>query len=676
MAKVHDGKALRKNETTMPNDHDPPSDLSRHSIEGTATPETDDTVDRFFKGLEAHQALKRPNRPPGCRPIPQAQQYKIVAVEGNSGLLGEGGQGAVWAAEDESGNRVAIKFVYPEYQERVKRAVAALKRIGPHPNVIRIIGEPYELTDGLAVVMPRAKHSLLKYVAEGKWRGDQPLRADLLNLMKGAAAGVDYLNGNGIRHRDIKPENLLEFADGTVVVSDPDYMLETSKAIATASYVGTEGYIAFETENRNQYTPRSDLAAFAKTYLTLRTSRRPGQGEIPDPAEATIVAQACQEDWVGRHVTCTAFIDNLYSLRPAVPKDGHPWAYKWAMLIPAIAALVIVALSMHNRGIPTGGPSHNVSQAATKQDNLSGTSTLPSAKWGKLPTQVYRIIPNSVPGRLAGIPVELTERPSIVESEDGSGLYRLNGNCYVPVIGDRNELDQVKNLDDARNFIFGLVHDKETNHEWFVPIAQPRAGEPARAAAEYQRCKDIVFYHYEMLVDSKTGERRKLLLSDVPRDAAQINNSVTSNPKDSANTENTEVDSIEIYSYRVDIDPRTGVACCVPIADNNDLPRTVTSYDGIVLHRIANGCEFSKTGKWPASAPVDPYAVDTSTWVLTTDPKTAIDWLVVTINGEGQKGGVGIAERRALQNAIFYSIATDKATGKKTLILVKDDKPK
>src|SRR2546423_6227636 len=141
--------------------------------------------------------------------------YKIIH------LLGRGGMGEVYLAEDTRlGRRVALKLL-PAYftreAERLRRfqrearAASALN----HPNVITIfeVGE----ADGI--------HFIATEYIEGETlkqrMARQPLAvSEALEIAMQIAGTLDAAHTQGIVHRDIKPENIMLRPDGLVKVLD------------------------------------------------------------------------------------------------------------------------------------------------------------------------------------------------------------------------------------------------------------------------------------------------------------------------------------------------------------------------------------------------------------------------------------------------------------------------
>lgn len=141
-------------------------------------------------------------------------------------LLGEGGMGAVFLAEQARPSRtVAVKILLPaimantqvshEFLLRFRREADVIARL-EHINIIPIF--EYGEEAGLAyLVMP--------YVSGGSLR-DLLARKGRLSLQEAgivlqqAALALDYAHAHQVVHRDLKPANLLLHADGRLMLAD------------------------------------------------------------------------------------------------------------------------------------------------------------------------------------------------------------------------------------------------------------------------------------------------------------------------------------------------------------------------------------------------------------------------------------------------------------------------
>eukprot|EP00899_Mesostigma_viride_P026692 jgi/Mesvir1/7207/Mv19029-RA.1 len=137
-------------------------------------------------------------------------KYRLVAKKG------EGTFSEVLKAQCiKNGKYVAIKCMKNHFDslEQVNnlREIQALRRLSPHPNIIKLLEVLYDQPTGrLALVfelMDMNIYELIRgrrhYVAEEKTK----------NLMYQLMKSMDHMHRNGIFHRDIKPENVLLIDD-------------------------------------------------------------------------------------------------------------------------------------------------------------------------------------------------------------------------------------------------------------------------------------------------------------------------------------------------------------------------------------------------------------------------------------------------------------------------------
>jgi|Transcript_3348 renal tumor antigen len=134
-------------------------------------------------------------------------------------LLGKKGEGTfsevLKAQCTKNGKYVAIKCMKNHFDsvEQVNRLreIQALRRLSPHPNIIKLYEILYDRSTGrLALVfelMDMNIYELIRgrrqYVAEDK----------ILHFMYQLVKSMDHMHRNGIFHRDIKPENILICGD-------------------------------------------------------------------------------------------------------------------------------------------------------------------------------------------------------------------------------------------------------------------------------------------------------------------------------------------------------------------------------------------------------------------------------------------------------------------------------
>jgi serine/threonine protein kinase len=167
-------------------------------------------------------------------------------------VLGEGGMGVVWKAEDTHLHRtVAIKFVapraldLPSIRERLlkeARAAAALQ----HPNVCTV----YEIDETHPyLVMEFVDGPMLKDRIAGR---PLPFR-EAIGIAVGIAAGLQAAHNKGIIHRDIKPANILLNPHGEPKITDFGLARLIENSILTRELAGTPAYMAPEQTERQYF---------------------------------------------------------------------------------------------------------------------------------------------------------------------------------------------------------------------------------------------------------------------------------------------------------------------------------------------------------------------------------------------------------------------------------------
>jgi len=285
-------------------------------------------------------------------------RYRIL------GLIGTGGMGVVYGAEDTLlGRTVALKFLPPMLtpNPRAKtrflneaRAASALD----HPNICTIY-EVGETTEGqLYLAMAYYEGETLKQRLE---RG--PLTAaEALDIALQVARGLAKAHGQGIVHRDIKPANLMLTADGIVKILDFGIarLPDQSQAVPL---LGTPGYMSPEQSRVGEVDARSDVWSLGVVLREMLTGWRPGPGGATEASEREeppvpplpqeppgiedLLARMLAEDPADRSPDAAALLAGLSALkRAAADPDGTSASSLTRRRLPMGAALLVAVLAV------------------------------------------------------------------------------------------------------------------------------------------------------------------------------------------------------------------------------------------------------------------------------------------------------------------------------------------
>jgi eukaryotic-like serine/threonine-protein kinase len=225
-------------------------------------------------------------------------RYRIGA------LLGRGGMGEVYRADDtDLGRAVALK-VLPEAlvadADRLARFVQEARTASSlnHPHLVAIYEIGKGVPAGTGFTGTDAVHFIAMELVDGETlrhlieRQPRDLRRTLEYCVQ-AADALWAAHGAGIVHRDFKPENVMVAAAGYVKVLDfglaklrADQSLlgsgtdATTMAKGTAPWtvMGTLGYMSPEQAQGRPLDPRSDIFAFGCVLYEAATGTRAFSG--------------------------------------------------------------------------------------------------------------------------------------------------------------------------------------------------------------------------------------------------------------------------------------------------------------------------------------------------------------------------------------------------------------
>jgi eukaryotic-like serine/threonine-protein kinase len=222
-----------------------------------------------------------PSRGP-LKPGAQLGPYTVIE------LIGAGGMGQVWKAEDTRLKRfVAIKTVDERFGERFEREAQAIAALN-HPHICSL----YDVAP---------QHLVMEYVEGEALHGPMPLERALAVAAQ-VLDGLDAAHRRGIVHRDLKPANILLARNGVKILdfglakfssdrSAGGHTQTISSLTAEGSILGTLPYMSPEQIEGREADLRSDIFSFGVVLYELITGRRPFSGE----SQASLIASILRE---------------------------------------------------------------------------------------------------------------------------------------------------------------------------------------------------------------------------------------------------------------------------------------------------------------------------------------------------------------------------------------------
>src|SRR5262245_23330734 len=212
-------------------------------------------------------------------------------------LIGAGGMGEVYRAQDERlGRSVAVKILPegfagdPDRQRRFEHEARAAGQLS-HPNILAIYdvgtgnGVPYIVTELL-------EGQNLREVVE---QGPIPPRKAVDYAIQ-VASGLTAAHAKGVAHRDLKPENLFIVGGGHVKILDfglakllqppPGALGDKTGSIqasltVTGTIMGTASYMAPEQIREQPVDHRADIFSLGAILFEMLTGTRAFDGETP-----------------------------------------------------------------------------------------------------------------------------------------------------------------------------------------------------------------------------------------------------------------------------------------------------------------------------------------------------------------------------------------------------------
>jgi len=310
------------------------------------------------------------------RPIVHELSGTIVGRFTLRGLLGTGGMGQVYRAEDKTLKRVvAIKRMAPklQFEERDRqRFLKEAQRASAlnHPNIAAIY-DVLEVKQEILLVMEYIEGETLRV------RMRQPLSIEeFLDIAIQCAEGLGAAHGQHIVHGDVKPDNIM-LTRGRVKILDfgvakrfAFFDANEATESLTAFLSGTPAYMAPEVLMQKPYDGRADLFSLGLVFYEMLGGRQPFQADSPagtlarvlhadvpplrktnpkvPPKLAALVSRLLEKDPQARYADTTELVADLRKLQGGKPILGNAeqpllsrTALQVALVLIAIAAVLL-----------------------------------------------------------------------------------------------------------------------------------------------------------------------------------------------------------------------------------------------------------------------------------------------------------------------------------------------
>mmetsp|Transcript_177730 Transcript_177730/g.432413 ORF Transcript_177730/g.432413 Transcript_177730/m.432413 type:complete len:446 (-) Transcript_177730:17-1354(-) len=270
-------------------------------------------------------------------------KYRLIAKKGE-GTFSE----VLKAQSIKNGKYLAIKCMKNHFDsiEQVNnlREIQALRRLSPHPNIIKLYEVLYDQPTGrLALVFELMDCNIYELIRGRRhYLPEQRIKLYMYQLCK----AMDHMHRNGIFHRDIKPENFLlqsKASDAEIKVIDfglaTRFPAEGKEALKTKA--GTPFYVAPEVL-AGRYNEKCDIWSCGVIAYILLSGYPPFGGDTDDEILRQVKRGTFafpSPDWDHASPSAKDFISKMLTFDPNKrPSADELLSHEWMQATNARAA--------------------------------------------------------------------------------------------------------------------------------------------------------------------------------------------------------------------------------------------------------------------------------------------------------------------------------------------------
>jgi serine/threonine protein kinase len=262
-----------------------------------------------------------------------------------TGELGRGAMGVVYEAVDPLiGRKVAVKVIHLQafadagraqfLRDRLSREARAAGALS-HPGIVTVFDVGHEGDLAFIAMECVDGPSLLQLLGSGP---NLPYN-EALEILRQAAAALDYAHRNGVVHRDIKPANVM--LDKGVAVKVADFgiakIASMERQTLTTLAMGTPSYMSPEQVESLPSDGRSDQFSLAVVAYELLTGRRPFEADSL-PALAHMIVYAERPSARAVNPSLPVAVDVVFRRSLArIPSERYPICTEFVMALEKAA---------------------------------------------------------------------------------------------------------------------------------------------------------------------------------------------------------------------------------------------------------------------------------------------------------------------------------------------------